>query len=436
ILFSVTLFSQEMPKENRFYNPFSKDISLGPGTLSLGGSLRFRYEYMNNYSLVKYGTKTSDDVLYERVMLNFRYKTKHNINFFLEVYDAHFRLNEYSAEDFSGACSHQNPFDLKQLFIEINPIPGIPVGFKVGRQEISYGDTRIWGPGHWSNSGKYNWDAVKLFLNVDVFNLDILYGKRLIADPEKIDMDHYPFQSGGLYMTLKKLPFMLDLFYVGKLDRRDSTKGESGYGKLFLNTIGSHIKGGINKFDYKATAAGQVGKYGKDDAAAYAVNVFLGYIIEERFQSRLMLGYTYANGDKEPDDGRHQTFDGVFGAVAQYYGRMNKFFWMNIHDLQADFSIKPLKKISALVSYHYFCLVQSKDAWYDTSGKPHKNRIDKTGKSGTDLGQELDLIISTAVNKNIKIQIGYAHFFPGNFIKNTGNGDPADWAYAQTALSF
>lgn len=84
-------------------------------------------------------------------------------------------------------------------------------------------------------------------------------------------------------------------------------------------------------------------------------------------------------------------------------------------------------------NYHIFRLAQDKDAWYST-GPAY--RRDKTGKSGSDVGDEIDFTIYFSVTENLNLRAGYAHFFPGDFVQNTGPHGSADWVHFQWLYAF
>jgi hypothetical protein len=44
---------------------------------------------------------------------------------------------------------------------------------------------------------------------------------------------------------------------------------------------------------------------------------------------------------------------------------------------------------------------------------------DNTGRSGKDVGEEVDIRVRFPVNKYIAANIGYAHFWAGDFTKST-----------------
>ena len=113
--------------------------------------------------------------------------------------------------------------------MEIKPIEWLD--FKIGRQQISYGDARVLGPGQWGNTGRYAWDAIVAIINNQYIKTHLWVGRYLIRDPNKWPnpSTHYP-TAYVIYSTIKRLPFNLDLFYVLKMDCRKIKQGEAGKG--------------------------------------------------------------------------------------------------------------------------------------------------------------------------------------------------------------
>ncbi|MCF7847997.1 MAG: alginate export family protein [Kiritimatiellales bacterium] len=404
--------------------------------LDIAAALRLRYEHQENFNAKQYGAESRDDLLLERLWLDFNYRFTKEARLFLRLQDAHFWSGEFTDDDFFPACPYQNPLDVREAYLELKHLAGTPVGIKAGRQIIVYGDGRVWGPGNWSNSGKYTWDAAKLGWDSAVVSIDTIYAQRVIADPDRFDREHYDFHAGGVYATIKNLPCAWDLFYLLKYNSQDDIlKGEDGLGQLALNTIGTRIKGSaFNWLDLQGTIAGQFGDWGADRIQAFGATASLGHTFDAACHPGMALGYTYASGDSDPNDGVHETFDPMFGAAAKYYGKMNLFSWKNLHDYEIDFTLKPTGRLDLELAYHAFWLAEPSDAWYGCTGAAM--RRDKTGASGTEMGQEIDLTGHYTLSKHAKLEGGYAHFFSGDFISNTGADNDADWLYLQTTLVF
>lgn len=424
-----------------WYSPL-KNISLGPGKLDIGFDLRTRYEFSENFDVRRYGTGKSDDLLLLRTRLSLDYKFNDQAHVFVEVQDARYWLSDLDRDLWPLNCPFYDALDLRQAFAEWKKIGDTPFGFKAGRQSISYADNRVFGPGEWGNVGRYWWDAAKVYYQSDPVQVDLLYGQRIISEPTSFNNEHFPYEMLGAYAQFRKLSwdkFSLkpDLFYLVQYDDHGNLVGESGPGDQQTHSVGFYFESRYGQhWDFSGTLAGQLGQYGQDDIRAYGANIKAGYTFDCAWSPRIGAEFSYASGDDDPDDGVHETFDGIFGAVdLYYYGSMNVLPWMNLEDYQVTFSVKPWKSLTLRLDHHLYRLAESEDAWYWSSGKPA--RQDPTGDSGSDLGQELNLVAQWQANKNLQLFTGYGHLFTGDFIRNTPGSDrDADWFFFQGTYRF
>lgn len=407
-----------------------KGIDLGPGKLDMGGSLRLRYEYFDNYNIKTYGNHKVDTTLLSRLRINLGYRLPKRSTIFVQLQDARFFFSNLSIDDFGASCPYENLMDLRQAYGEMRKIADTPMGFKIGRQVIKYGNYRIFGPGDWGNVGRYTWDAGKILFQTPFVNIDFFAANRVRYQKHSFDDTHFPYHVYAAYGQIETIPHnKLDFFYIIKQNSDRLLRGSAGVGNLLVQTLGFYGKGGWKAFDYNATFAFQFGNYSQDDVSALGFNVAAGYTAFEKWKPRLVLSLTYASGDRSPLDKTYGTFDGVFGAVDKFYGRMNLFSWMNLVDMRFGVSVKPLKAMKLSLDFHRFKLAQAKDAWYYSTGK--KMRWDPTGASGKDLGDEIDLIWKFHVHQNITLMAGCCAFFPGHFIQVTGPSGNAYWAFGQ-----
>ena len=78
-------------------------------------------------------------------------------------------------------------FEIYDLYFEYrNLFKNVTV--KTGRQKIFYGDSRIFGPGDWGNTGRWTWDAIKFSYKKGENFIDIFGGGTKIHDPLKISI--------------------------------------------------------------------------------------------------------------------------------------------------------------------------------------------------------------------------------------------------------
>ena len=412
-----------------------QNLDVGTGALDLGASLRLRYENLDQYNVRKYGTGVEDSVLLGRIRLDVRYRLNGEISFFLQGQDARFWLSDdIHNREFPKSSPYYNDFDLRQAYMEWHTIGNSPIGVKMGRQAISYGDNRIFGPGDWGNVGRYTWDAAKLLWESDVLDADLIFGKRVLYLWDQFDDAHYDDEVLAVYARIKSFrPYTHDIFFIRKQNSdKHAAIGESGIGDLLVQSIGYQGKGGFHQIDYTVGGVYQFGDFGEDHVSAFGINTEVGVTFPHPLKPRIKVGLVYGSGDNDPNDGEHNTFDGVFGAVDKYYGRMNLFAWMNLVDWYAGVSTSPVKGMLICFDTHWFQLAEKRDAWYFSNGKTM--RRDESGSSGNRLGVEMDLVSKYRVNSFMEIMVGGGIFLPNTFIEKTGTSETARWIFTQVEL--
>jgi Alginate export len=71
------------------------------------------------------------------------------------------------------------------------------------------------------------------------------------------------------------------------------------------------------------------------------------------------------------------------------------------------------------VQYHILHLDAAKDALYSPAGVVE--RVDPTGKSGTDVGNILTGVVNFHLSMHSDLEFQYSYFDSGTFIKSTGS---------------
>lgn len=460
VVFTVSARGADGPSASeddpRPWYDFLKDIEAGPGRLDISLGVRLRLEHLDGFTILGYGPPPDgpppggageegngrdpeDDVLLLRTRLSLDYRFAEGAHAFVELQDARYWLSDLSLSDFGASSSYYDQFDLRQAYFEWRRIGDTPLGVKLGRQIMLYGDRRLFAPAEWGNVGNYWWDAATLAGDTEALQVDAFHARRVLSEPESWNTDHWPYHVGAVYARVKKLPLTLDAFYVLKYDGSGGSGATGGGGAgedEARHTFGMFSERPAGDgWDYGFFAAVQRGDLGDDDIRAYGVCARGGYTFAAAWTPRFGFEVNYASGDRDPDDGVRGTFDGIFGAMDIPYGWMNVVSWRNLEDYALNASVRPVGSVKLSAEYHYFRLAQARDAWYWISGKPE--RRDPTGQAGRDLGHEVDLIIRWQATRELEMLFGYARFFPGAFVRNTPGGHgAADWAFAQFDYAF
>ncbi len=414
-----------------------KDLAAGPLRLDLGAQLRLRYEYDDQLTIKGYAPGSTDGFVLERVMLDAALRYRKTARIVLQLRDAHAFGSSFSDADFPQSNPIHDPLDIRQAFVEWTGIGGTPMGLKVGRQQISYGDQRVFGPGLWGNTGRYAWDAAMLEVRTRWYDVDLWAGRPIENRPDRWPN---PEASGPTalvgYARLKGLPLRVDLFEAVKYDTANPVKGESGTGPLRSYSSGFQAEGSaFERLGYGATFVYQSGAYGRDKIRAFGFNAKASALLAETWKPRVTAQLTWGSGDSNPHDGVHGTFDGVFGgADIAFYGFLNLFYWANLHDHELDFDLAPYPTLALRSEYHYMTLDQSTDAWYSTGLKPV--RVDRSGAAGSELGHELDAKLIWKAWEGVELLVAGGHYFPGRFVRETGKSPAANWFGAQVTCGF
>ncbi len=298
---------------------------------------------------------------------------------------------------------------------------------KLGRQELSYGDQRLVGAFGWSNNGRA-FDAVKLMCSHKNISVDAWAAKALAKGEERggVTGDFEP-DFFGLYSTLKVNPkAVLDVY--GMLLRQPDA-GEDMDDAL-LYTVGGRTKGSLGQtpLDWSGEFAYQFGDRLKREHSAFALDARAGFTIPGAYAPRIGVEYAYATGNDSESD-KSKEFHNLFPTNHNKYGYMDYFGWRNMQDIRGGDSAKPRKGVAVAADYHIFSLAQSEGDWKNAGGAVLRESTPSSTSSS--VGTELDITIKYTCKENVRIMVGYSHFFAGDFIEETGPGDDSDWGYFQ-----
>ncbi len=103
-----------------------------------------------------------------------------------------------------------------------------------------------------------------------------------------------------------------------------------------------------------------------------------------------------------------------------------------MHHARAGFEVTPFKGFPVTTNYHSWWLAENRDAIYNV-GNAVVGRV-ITGAADRHVGQELDLQVSRALTPQLQAAAGYAHIFPGAFLKEATPG--ASYSHPYVMLTY
>jgi hypothetical protein len=179
----------------------------------------------------------------------------------------------------------------------------------------------------------------------------------------------------------------------------------------------------------------QLGERGDQDILAGACVVGGGWHFAALpMNPTVWVYYDYASGDRSHGAGDFNTFNQLFPFGHYYFGFLDLIGRQNIQDLNAHLYLYPAKWITFIAQVHHFRLDSASDALYNPAGVPL--RIDPSGTSSRDVGNELDLRANFHVGPHADVLVGWSKLWAGDFIRNTGSGRDPELLYLMYNLRW
>jgi len=401
--------------------------SVMPSWLRVRGEFRERVEGFENSGF----TADRDDAYaLSRVRLNASITASKSLSFQANVQDARVANKQVGPT----TAPFRGPFDLRAAFADIGDAKA-PVGARLGRQELAFGEQRLLGHLAWVNTGR-TWDAARVILRAKSWQADVFGASLVRSLPDEFDKSGNGNRLAGVYASSAKvIPQAALEPYV--FWRRDvNLRSElTTVGNLSQTTMGMRVAGKLPaRLDYGVEMAMQRGSLAADSVNAWAGHWQIRESLPGAGAVKLTSEYNFASGDDNPTDGRRQTFDQLYPTGHDKLGLADQVGWRNVHHLREGFEFSPIKATPISLNYHSWWLAEKTDASYAASGALLA-RV-PGGAADSHVGQELDVQVSRALTPQIQLAAGYAHMFTGAFLKQATPGASYSAPYVMVTYVF
>ena len=419
-------------------------------TLSLSGSVRYRFEVKENTKFDKTKVNNDDQYHLTRVRFNAQWEPSDWFTLFVEGQDTRIygdkTFNEF-ANPVDGFVA--DSFDLHQGYADIKlpDLYNIPAKVRLGRQKLNLGAQRMMSSLEWVNTAR-SWGAVRVTLGEKEKQMD-LFGSHVVP-PDFGNFNDWGRQgtaryqnstNHGIYYTdwLIIPEVQLELYWLMRENKATAASGSAISGGDSVHSFGTRFDTKKAEWDFNGELVGQTGKFSGLDHRAFAAHIEGGYTAQDLNNTRFSLAYNYASGDNDSTDGDHTTFDNFYPLNHAYYGYLDLFAWQNMHNIEATLKTKIIEgKVALRLAYQGFWLVEEdKDSWYDAGRGAFK-----TAAAGADVdsyaGSEIDFTAQYwVIPEKVVTVVGYSHFFSGSYLNDieTDPGD-ANFFYVQTKIIF
>ena len=419
--------------------------------LDVGFEHRFRYESRDND--FRRSTQTIDDPILLRSRAFIAVKNKFDpFRFTLELQDSRRNNSQFSRSfdtrdvNLSEVLQAYGELYFKESFLPKDDLGNDrPISLKYGRHAFELSDRRLVARNEWRNTTN-NFEGLRTHFGqakndweIEAFALQPIQRFTVQSDERDKSQHFYglvgDYRGWSNYVTLEPYYYLLkqDGNKV-KFDANGRAAAKNAKIDREIHTAGLRVYNAIpnTNWDYDAAYVKQWGHQdrlnnnGKFiaelDHDAHAYNAEIGYTFKNAWNPRLSAFYGVATGDKNATDKKNQRFERLFG-FARPWSNDDYIQMENIRTpkVRAEFdvpqiyaSIIGLDSIRVDTGLSRYYLDSDTDRW-----NAGANLRDQTGQSGDHIGDELDLRVRFPINKQVAVNLGYAHFWAGDFTKTT-----------------
>ncbi len=436
-------------------------------TLSYGGEVRYRF--MNEDNRIrplnpggKPGRSTYD-LWRWRQYLDFKVRDEFRI--YVEMLDA-----SIFNEELPVTAIDANRWNIQNAFfdVKIGERDGKPIYFRTGRQELLYGAPSAMSPGQqvvspldWANTRR-NFEGFRLISKGTTWDFDAFATRPvntafptgpLGGRPVATSVNHFDNARdradstrwfSGLYSVYRGIENQtIEPYYVWLAT--DAGHDQPGWADGNRHTTGLRwtttkpIKDECGQawFVFGSDIEGAY-QFGNDNRERVSAGFFTskigGTFAQASWTPQVQFIYYWGSGDRKAGDGKNNTYDVLAPLGHAYWGIIDNLAGQNLNDYAIQVTAKPDPKLTLLSAIHWFNLDRNTDKLYNVAGAPQG-----VVGSGSNVGQELDLIGTYAFNPNFDVQLGYSWFWYGTHITAPGSGlnrQDASQLYLQTSLRY
>jgi len=196
-------------------------------------------------------------------------------------------------------------------------------------------------------------------------NGQVGFGYAALTAPGPWGAERGEFRLFGIYYR--------DSRTILKADNRPLAARQADGTPIAVTTVGAHylqtLPTAAGPVDLLGWGAWQFGDWGRLDHQAFAGTAELGWQpnLARKVRPWLRAGYFRSTGDRDPADGRHETFFQVL-PTPRIYARFPFFNAMNLDDLSASLTVRPGSRTTVRADLHRLRLSQGSDGWYVGGG--------------------------------------------------------------------
>lgn len=383
-------------------------------SLTLGGEARLRGEAYDELDL-GFNDAVKSDYLLARLMLHADVRASSHVRGFVQL-----RVGDAWGAERPLSPVQVNDVDVNQAFVDVAvPTGNDQIGLRLGRQEMSFGSSRMVSVREGPNI-RLSFDGARAFWNLDTGRrVDVFYARPVLPAAHAFDdRSSRDYQFWGVYGTTPIEPGLgIDLYYFG-VDRSRVAFGQ-GVSPETRHTLGGRLFGRRGPWDWDLEAAYQFGDFGARSIRAYTFANDFGYTLKSApWSPRLGLRLDVASGDADASDNRLDTFEVPFPRLP-YLTEASFLAPANIIDVHPTLTLNPRREVRLTFDYVAVWKHRQADTFYLPSLRP----VAGTADTGRFVGSLVQAAARWDVTSQLSLDVLYTRAYVSDGLKRAGGRD-------------
>jgi hypothetical protein len=330
-----------------------------------------------------------------------------------------------------------------QLNVDLQPIATVPLTFKIGRQDLIFGNGWLILDGTpLDGSRTIYFDAVRATYQIESLDTRV----DLIYIDQNADTGRFPQPLNGegedqteqdetgavLYVRNKRLlsEGAVDGYFIYKHNRANPTHSIPGNASIRTNNgapfpspsdtgdiygLGARVDTPLTgPWSLRAETLYEWGTRNDADLSAFGFNGRVGFQLGGTLKSSLHLGYEYLSGD-DPDHDTNQSFDPLWGRWPQW-SELMAYQWpldsrvgeaTNLQRLNLGWDAKPHDTTTVTLNYHAL--------WANENSTRSAAQLANITDDGDFRGHLFTGWIKTKLNKHLSGHLVAEYLLPGDY---------------------
>jgi len=392
-------------------------VTLMAQEFNVSAEIRPRFESRNGFSTLSTDDTDASNFVSQRTRLNVDFKNK-KINLRVKV------QNVRVWGDVATMSVDDNAISFQEAWAEA--VLSDKISFKLGRQEISYDDERIFGSVNWAQQARSHDALLIKFTPTNKHRLDL----GLALNSDGITNEDILFSNIAGYKTFQYLWYHGDFDKIG-LSFLFLNNGVE-YEKLidenlkqkvdYTQTVGPRLTYKDGKFNADASLYFQTGKLEDVKVSSLYFGGNVGYKITDEF--KVALGYEYLSGKDMNDTSTEiNSFAPLYGTNHKFNGWMDYFYVGNhrnsvgLSDIYGTLSYQKGKFFAKIIPHLFYA---------------DGNVYNGTEKMDSKLGTEIDFAMGYKISEDVSVKAGYSQMFATESMEILKGGDrnaTNNWAW-------